>query len=378
MLTNKLHILFLCGWFPSKVSPNNGDFIERHAEAVAKKHAVSVLHIITDCNQKVNIKIQSQEKNNVISHIAYLKKTNNSFLKILLYRKAFFLLLAKIDAFDLVHLNEIYPFGIFGLYLKWFQKKPFIISEHWTGYLKSSNKKISYFKKLISKYIVKKSYAICNVSNFLTKNMLQMGFKGNFVTISNVINTKLFIPKKKKENHLKLIHVSSLKNEHKNIKGMLNVAKLLDHKIGFFEWKFIGNNGNDYLNYLKELNLKNGKISFLDHITQKELTTNLQEADLCISFSNYETFGLVIPEAIACGTPVIATETGIAIDFKDTKFCSVIPVKDEMKLLEEILKYKTTFKNLDPKEMHDFVKQKFSIDVINSKFSILYKQSLNK
>lgn len=378
LLEHKLHILFLCGWFPSKISPNNGDFIERHAEAVATKHRVTVLHIVTDRFLTKEIEIISDEKNNVISHIAYLKETKNTLKKMHLYRKGFFLLLKKIDDFDMVHLNEIYPFGLFSLYLKWFQKKPFIISEHWTGFLKSSTIKIGFLKKLISKYIVKNSDAICNVSDFLTKNMKQLGFKGNFITVPNVVNTQLFIPKKKKENHLKLVHVSSLKDAHKNIKGMLRVAKLLDDQIVFFEWKFIGNDGKDYLNYIKELKIKNGKISFLEHRTQKELTTNLQEANICISFSNYETFGIVIPEAIACGTPVIATETGIGAEFKNIDFCKVIPIKDEEKLLQEILNYKTTFANLDTNRMHHFIDQQFSRDVICDKFSLLYYQTLNK
>ena len=37
----------MCGWYPSSVLPQNGDFIKRHAEAVSSKHRVSVLHIIS-------------------------------------------------------------------------------------------------------------------------------------------------------------------------------------------------------------------------------------------------------------------------------------------------------------------------------------------
>jgi hypothetical protein len=46
-LKKKLHILFLCGWYPSSVLPQNGDFIMRHAQSVQLKHNVSILHIIT-------------------------------------------------------------------------------------------------------------------------------------------------------------------------------------------------------------------------------------------------------------------------------------------------------------------------------------------
>ena len=56
-MKKKLHILFLCGWYPSRVMPTNGDFIQRHAEAVSKFHKVSVIHIVSDksLNSKTEI-----------------------------------------------------------------------------------------------------------------------------------------------------------------------------------------------------------------------------------------------------------------------------------------------------------------------------------
>ena len=48
----KLHILFLSGWYPSRVSPSNGDFVQRHAEAVATVQNVTLIHVITDKNIK--------------------------------------------------------------------------------------------------------------------------------------------------------------------------------------------------------------------------------------------------------------------------------------------------------------------------------------
>ena len=154
-MSNKLNILFLCGWYPSKVLPNNGDFIERHALAVSKKCNVTVVHIISDENQTKEIEIVSRENQGIKEHIAYLKSTENPILKSLLFLKAFFKLLKLIPKIEVVHLNEIYPFGIFSLYLKWFQKKPFLISEHFTGYHQPKAKKLSLLRIITSKIITK-------------------------------------------------------------------------------------------------------------------------------------------------------------------------------------------------------------------------------
>jgi len=45
---NKLHVLFLASWYPSRILKSNGDFIQRHAEAVALQHKVSVIHVKSD------------------------------------------------------------------------------------------------------------------------------------------------------------------------------------------------------------------------------------------------------------------------------------------------------------------------------------------
>ena len=66
----KLHILFLCGWYPSRISPNNGDFIERHANSIQQLHKVSVVHIISDPQTKENLKITQENKNEVDTYIA--------------------------------------------------------------------------------------------------------------------------------------------------------------------------------------------------------------------------------------------------------------------------------------------------------------------
>ena len=52
------------------------------------------------------------------------------------------------------------------------------------------------------------------------------------------------------------------------------------------------------------------QVSFLGSLDQEDLPTYYNAADVCVMPSYYESFGLVALEAMACGTPVIASRVG--------------------------------------------------------------------
>ena len=376
-MTKKLHILFLCSWFPSKEFPTNGDFIQRHAKAISLKHTVSVLHIVSS-KKVAKTNIEKSTETNLTTYVGYIKHTKNPIVKAVRFYKTYQDILKQIGDFDLTHVNTLFPFGLFALHLKWKHQKPFLISEHWTGYLNARKNKVSFFQKFWSKQIVKKANFVCPVSVELKNGMLNHNLKGNYFPVRNVVDTNVFIPSDNKNDEFTIVHVSGLNDEQKNISDMLKVAKHLENEIEHFNWKFIGGTSEKYQNLLTDLDFKSAKIEFINHISQAELATHLQKANICVSFSNYETFGIVMPEAIACGTFVITTNTGILNEIKLQNFFSIIPKKDTNTLKNEIInQYKNPTK-LDSEKMHSFVKQQFSNEKIADTFSNLYKNMLNK
>ena len=374
-MSSKLHVLFLCGWYPSKVLPTNGDFIERHALAVSLRHKVTVIHIITDKNILSDFEIVSTKKDQITTHIAYLKKTNSLIIKSVLFIKAFLSLLQKVKAFDIVHLNEVYPFGVFSLYLKWFKNKPYIISEHFTGYHHPRAKELTFSHKLISKIITKNASFVCPVSNNLKDAMLALNLKGNYFRIPNVVNTNLFFPIKNKNAVFTITHISNMLNSHKNIEGFLNVLKKLENKLANFKVQLIGENAVKYKVFAEKINIDLHKIEFINQVPHKEVVTILQKSDLFILFSNYENLPCVILESFACGIPVISTNVGGINEFFPEEFGYLIPLKDENALQERILEMHRDFKT-NKKDMHDYVIKNFSEDKIASDFEKLYFKSL--
>ncbi|MDG1527740.1 MAG: glycosyltransferase family 4 protein [Polaribacter sp.] len=375
-MTKNLHILFLCSWFPSKEFPTNGDFIQRHAEAVGLKNKVSVLHIVSS-KKVTKTTIERNIDANLTTFIGYVKQTQNPLLKVIQFYKTYKEILRLIGDYDVIHVNKLYPFGIFALHQKKIKNKPYLITEHWTGYLNARKNKIPFFEQFWSKLIVKNANYICPVSDELKKGMLNSGLKGNYFPIGNVIDTNVFIPSDKKNNEFTIVHVSGFNDEQKNISDMLKVAKFLENEIDVFTWKFIGGAKEKYQKLISELKFKTAKIKFINHVSQTELVKELQNASICVSFSNYETFGIVMLEAIACGTFLVSTNTGILNEVKKQNYFSIIPTKDKKALANEIINQYQNPTKIDTTEMHSFVKTKFSREIISNAFSNLYLKTLN-
>ena len=376
-LSTKFNVLFLCGWYPSKVSPNNGDFIQRHAEAVSLYHKVTVIHIITDKKTKKNIDYSSEQINGIETHIAYLKYSNNPLKKIFLFIKAFKVLLLKSGAIDVVHLNEIFPFGIFSLYLKWFKKKPYIISEHYTGYHYPQSKNITFLQKFISSIITKNASVVCPVSNDLKNSIQKLGLKGKYYRMPNVVDTALFFPIPKTPTIFTITHISNMVNNHKNIEGIIRVIKKLENEIDDFRFKFIGENAEMYIPFAKEIGVDLEKTIFIDHVPHEEIATNLKESNLFVLFSNYENLPCVILEAFSCGIPVISTNVGGISEYFPKDFGFLINSNDEDALLHKIIEVHSHFKT-DKEKMHNYVKKNFSKTTIANQFSELYSSALNE
>lgn len=374
-MDKKLHILFLNSWYPSRVLPTSGDFIQRHAKAVATIHQVTAVHIISDSKLKQKFEITDKNINKVRTIIAYLKPTTNLLNKILLYFRVFKQVLNSVKPIDLVHLNVTYPAGLFALYLKWFKRKPFIISEHWHYYYKPFCYNISIWQKFISKIITKNASYVCPVTNNLAEAMQNFGLRGNYLKVPNVVDTLLFKPTNKKHKSFNVIHISSMRAV-KNVPEILKViGKLPVNKIDF-KFFLIGENASGFKVLSKKLGIKHNNIRFVDQTTQHKLVPYLQQADVFVLFSDIETSSVVILESFACGTPVVSTKVGGISEHFPDNFGIFIPKNDSEALLKTLIACSKQPKRATQEEMHNYITENFSPLIIAKQFTKVYLSAL--
>ena len=366
-MKGKLHIIFLSGWYPSRVFPYNGDFIQRHAEAVSLLHRVTVIHVVTDKKLNKNIEISDTEINGIRTLIAYIR---HSVFKPFLFFKAFRKLLNMAGNYDLVHTNILYPIGLVSLFIKLIAGKKYIITEHHTIYHKELRGQIGTFRRFVSGLISKNAAAICPVSKHLSCEMKDFGLEGNYIEVPNVVDTELFAAKGNRNNErFSVIHVSNMESR-KRVTDIMDIIKDLQNKIGRLSFYLIGENSHKYIDYARDIGIDPENIEFLDQITHQQLVSYYQKSDVFILFSESENLPCVILESFSCGTPVISNNVGGIAEYfpKDFGFLE----NDKSNIIPLLLKIHAGYKFADPEVMHNYAVKHFSQKSIAEKFSEIY------
>ena len=99
---------------------------------------------------------------------------------------------------------------------------------------------------------------------------------------------------------------------HKNIPGLIKAFQLLCQMTSKHNRLVIA--GRPYANYripeqMVEKSSLSDKVIFIDNLPDHDLPALYQAADAVVLLSSYEGFGLPVLEAMASGTPVIASNT---------------------------------------------------------------------
>lgn len=391
MSDKKLNILFLSSWYPNRVLPTLGNFVQKHAEAVALNSNVASLFVCSDTNCKQKFEFEENTIHKVYTLNVYYKKVEHNFPIVSQIQKATRYVRAHLKGLkiinkhlgkiDIVHQNILYPAGIIALYLKIIKHIPYIITENWTGYLPSKKIQHGGIQLALSKIIARNASYITPVSGDLREAMINLGFSGNYEIIYNVVDTDLFYPhlNKPKDKKIKLLHISTLDDPHKNISGMLRVTKELSKLRSDFEIWFIGDGDIEpHIKTASELGIYRSFAFFDGSKTTNEVAEIMRDSDCFVLFSNYENLPCVIVEALASGLPVVSSTAGGIPEHISETYGSLVKPLDEIALLETLNKVIDNIKagKYDPETLRNYAENNFSYKKVSEKFHQLYHRIL--
>lgn len=371
-----MKVLFISSWFPNKLEPTNGNFVQRHAEAVSLLHDVEILHAIGDFNQKEKFIFDDQVINGLRTLIIYYKNSKNPVLNFLTRMKAYQLGFSKMNKPDLVHANVLHNNMLFAVYLKKKFGIPFVVTEHWTAFQEENLHKTASNIKRIARYIAKNAGYILPVSNNLKESLKLLGITAPMKVISNVVDTEVFTikPKVRNQEPVQFLHVSSL-IPRKRPKDIIKVIHAL-HKNGYQVNLEIGGDGDteSLISLIKDIGAE-AYIKVFGMISYQEVAEKMQNSDYFILFSENETQGCVILESYACGKPVIATKVGGAAEFIVDGLGVGVEKNNTNELyntLEKICKDGYSFK--EEAQIREFAVNGYSREAIARQFTDIYHQ----
>ncbi len=136
----------------------------------------------------------------------------------------------------------------------------------------------------------------------------------------------------------RVLFVGNSEDRNKGVRYLLRALQRLRSEIPF-HLRIVhhpGSRGAPRL--VQELGL-HGRVTFLEQLSTEELVREYNSAQLLVSPSLYEGFGLPAAEALACGTPVIATSAGALPEIVEDGVSGVIvPPGDSASLAKAIAK----------------------------------------
>ncbi len=368
-------ILFLTYWYPNKSNENFAIFIKRHAHAISLKNNIKVIafSIIYSNNLFKKSIIKFTDENGIEIHQIYIETCFNKIFYMLLPIHYFIIKPYIISTiltnykFNLIHSNVTFPSAIIGYWLSNKFKIKHVVTEHWSKLDKFF--KVSLYKN-IGKKALNNAFKITVVSSFLKDNLTQHIAHKNIVIIPNVIDSSQFkveggILKNEQLTFIAVAHWEEPKNPFYFLEALNQLKKT--NQLNDFKVVLVGDGKQ-----IKKIKKNNYlfKLDYLGNLNASELNIQLNKSHVFLHGSDYETFSIVIVEALMCGLPCIVSPIGISKDVINTEngFITNNSITDwEDKIIKCInTKYNNTL-------ISHQLKNKFDLDTIGNLFNNVYE-----
>lgn len=384
----KLSVLFLPSWYPSKFNKVGGVFVREHAKAINEHVNLAVFHICAHPYLKGLYSFEEVIEDDILVYRIYHRKFSSAWLKPINF--LFFAVVAIIGyykvksrfKFNLNHVHVLTRMGVIALWAKLIYQTPFVITEHWSRYLPERNSYNGMLRKWVTKLVVKNSSGVSAVTFNLKKAMVSNGLvHQNSPVISNVVDTKLFKLDDQPREGFVFLHVSGLNDNVKNISGILRAFQNLLSEIDGGQCVKLVMVGDDDLekpvleSYAKELGL--GKhVFFVGKKYGQDLVAEYQQANAFVMFSNFENQPCVILEAMSCGLPIVSSSVGGIAEIIDEKIGTLVAARDEQGLEQAMLNMYRDSKEYDNDLIRKIAEEDFAYPAVCSKFMNFYHQAL--
>ncbi len=378
-------IIFLTCWYPTKENPAAGIFIKEHAKAVLHTGVdITVIHLnVKKGNGILKVSQENEVSEGIPTTVFHIESI---FWKWIYQIPVFFWWIIKgvlkkdqgmssFSGIEIIHSHITFPAGLIGHKLSQSIGVPHIISEHWS--------KLNWFFRtspfsLAVRIAFRQADAVLPVSPVLEEiirnncSPLKMVF-----IVPNVIDNNIFCFRQKRTKKKIVFCAAGVWQKKRNfIKrpdlfiealGRIKNRKNIDFKL------VIAGGGNLTEELKNKCNTLGIESEFKGFLKKNEIAALIQESTYFLHASEYETFGIVVYEALATGTPVIASKLEVFHDLINDSngiLCKNT-VEEWEKAIELVIR-----KEYNNFEISESLREKFSPKAVGESIGHIYKKIL--
>jgi teichuronic acid biosynthesis glycosyltransferase TuaC len=286
--------------------------------------------------------------------------------------------------FDLIHAHFTYPDGVVAVHLGRRYGVPVIITEHvpwhvWTD-------KYARVRRWATRAARQCVYHV-SVSEFVRQSVEQVtGARQNLVVIPNGVDGSMFTTSL--NGHGRVPGQILFAGAVRPIKGvdiLLKSMRLLADRgigaklvlVGEAYYRAYRQEEARLQQMVSDLGLRD-RVRFVGKKTPSELVSYMQESVTLVLPSRAESFGMVLVEALACGTPVVATRCGGPEEIVNEQVGVLVPPEDPEALargIEHVLEHGADY---DPTRLRAHALENFGLDSVGRRLEDLYQKALDR
>jgi L-malate glycosyltransferase len=373
-----MNILLITHTYPDKSNSWRGSFVKEQVKSLCSCHNVTVVYFKNEGSAPVNEKGSDFSKSvtgNLTEYTFTVRRSFPVFNQLNYLRKTYkFILREVLPGFkpEIIHSHLLYPGGFLGTILQQKIKVPVVITEH--------SRINTYFRsdihRILVRYALRKANTVVAVSNSL-KTEINTYYPRPLKVIHNIVDVSKFkLNDPPHEGILNIGFLGGLGNNNKGLDLLLKSVSLPGTKSFFLHIGGEGSLKNDYIIMAKTLGIES-KCKFYGEIPHNEITGFYSTLDLFVLPSRYETFGIVLIEAMSCGIPVIATRCGGPEEIVTSSTGILIPKGDIGGLSSAIRTISDNLSSFNREAIRNYAEENFGKKVFLERINNLYNEILN-
>jgi glycosyltransferase involved in cell wall biosynthesis len=376
-----MHVLVLPSWYISSYSEYSGIFFKEQSELLLKHKSISKVTVVAFNfikiksiieRKKLDLGYSFKKINGVYTHtlnIIYIPFFSDLY-KQMLSKKILSNIINK-EKIDITHVHSFFN-GNIALWIKEKYKIPFVVTEHTSMFARN---KLSNKSLCLAQKVFKSSNINISVSQDF-KLVLENLFSLQFDYVPNIVSDLFVSANDVKSDIFTFANVGFLdknKNQAMLIKSFARSFKGQD-KIRLL----VVGDGCEY-NNLKNLVDDLGvskQVILYGNASRAEVVKLLQNSNVFVLASKYETFGVAVIEALAVGLPVISTKCGGPESIIVNNSLGLLVENTELNLSLAMENMFKNYKNYEKKFIINYVQNNFSSTAVIQKIVSIYNKVL--